>query len=138
MTEKYRFIDHTADIRMEVFGRDLRELFVHAALGFTEAVSGQAEPTGSVVFSLNIEADGVEELLIDWLRELLFRKETQGFIFREAHIHELTERLITAEVIGGVADPDIYPEMEIKAVTYHGLKVEKTDSGYRAAIVFDI
>jgi SHS2 domain-containing protein len=131
-------LDHTADIRMEVRGTDLEELFANAALGMTRLIAeeSEVEPESELEFSL--EAYTVEELLVDWLRELLFFNQTTGFILIQPKIVEVSRTVLKARILGRIKCPDEEPLTEIKAVTYHGLSVQVDDRGYSAKIVFDI
>jgi SHS2 domain-containing protein len=131
-------LDHTADIRMEVRGTDLEELFANAAIGMTRLIAEESEvgPESELEFSL--KAYTVEELLVDWLRELLFVNQTTGFILIQPKIVEVSRTVLKARILGRIKCPDEKPLAEIKAVTYHGLSVQVDDRGYSAKIVFDI
>jgi SHS2 domain-containing protein len=134
----WSFLDHTADIRMEVHGTTLEEIFLNAARGFTSLLARESSAFPSIRFEVRLEADNIEDLLVDWLRELIFYHQTQGFIFSSADIGELSGTRLTAELAGRTLGPEEEPEIEIKAVTYHGLSVQKSNAGYAATIVFDI
>ncbi len=134
----WRLLEHTADIRMEVRGATKEELFINAARGFTNLLAPETQGRPDTDLELNLRADNVEELLVDWLRELLYRHETQGFILVSAEIEEISDTTLKAKLAGRTRGPDEEPEIEIKAVTYHGLSVQKTDTGYAVTIVFDI
>jgi SHS2 domain-containing protein len=134
----WRLLEHTADIRMEVHGSSLGELFLNAARGFTNLLVLEPQGRPDTELELLLKADNVEELLVDWLRELLFHHQTHDFILVSADIEEISDTIVKAKVAGRTRGRDEEPEIEIKAVTYHGLSVQKNDTGYAVTIVFDI
>jgi SHS2 domain-containing protein len=134
----WTLLDHTADIRMAVHGSSVGELFLNAARGFTSLLKREFRGLTDTDLEFRLEADNIEELLVDWLRELLFYHETRGFILVSADIEELSDTTLRAKLAGRTRGPEEEPEIEIKAVTYHGLSVHKNDAGYDVTIVFDI
>ena len=80
----------------------------------------------------------VDYLLFDWLNELLFRFETRGLLFREFDV-QLDGNVLMATIRGETCDRSRHRlAHEVKAITYHGLSVEQTDSGWRVELVLDI
>jgi len=122
--ERWTFVDHTADIRMEVRGRTPEDLFVNAALGLASLLG--SEPAGPADTELDVTLEGVdqEQLIVEWLREILYRSQVEGFALADAHIVELSENRIEARLSGSTAvQEEAEPGIEIKAVTYHGLSI---------------
>lgn len=133
------FLDHTADIRMEVHGETMEELFSNAARGLTSLLASQSSGDADTAIAVNLEGSDYEKLLVDWLREILFQNQARDFVLLEPHITYLSETGIEARLEGRLIQPEEEtPDQEIKGVTYHGLSIEETDDGYRARIVFDI
>jgi SHS2 domain-containing protein len=136
----YEPIDHTADAGMWVFGRDQIELFAHAAWALFDMMS-DAE-TIRLQQTKTITLDGAadwEDLLVRWLSELLFYYDTERFLCGSARLTTLEPTRLTAEVQGERFDPDRHPiDTEIKAVTYHQVTVEPSDTGWRARVIFDV
>ena len=102
----WTLLEHTADIRMAVHGSSMRELFINAAQGFTNLLAPESRGLSDTDLTLRLEADSIEELLVDWLRELLFHHETRGFILVSADIEE-TFRHHTE---GQIGRPDTRPQ----------------------------
>jgi SHS2 domain-containing protein len=134
----WTLLEHTADIRMAVHGSSREELFLNSARGFTNILAPESRGLPDTHLELHLKADSIEELLVDWLRELLFHHETRGFILVSADIEELSDTTLTAKLAGRTRGPEEEPEVEIKAVTYHQLSVHKNETGYDVTIVFDI
>jgi len=120
----YKFFDHTADIGVEVTGRTRKELFVNAA---------------EALFDVMIARD-VADLLINYLRELLYLFNGEKIITVRCEMIKFTSKELQARLTGEVFNnKKHFIKTEIKAVTYSGLTVEKQKSGGRKArIIFDV
>ena len=132
---RWQELDHTADLALHVWGRDLTDLFVTAATGMFSLVAA-ADPGGaSVRFELHLAAVDAESLLVDWLNELLYLCETQDFVGTEFEFATLTPTELHAEVAGL---PVGERRADIKAATYHMLVVMAAGAGYETEVVFDV
>ena len=143
--KKYEIIDHTADIGIRAYGKDLKELFLNAAYAMFEIML-EAIKKKSIFqkrehkkFILNKEGNNLEEVLVVWLSELLYLFSTEGLVMEKADIQKLDGSFIQAEVTGRMFSPDFYRiKTEIKAVTYHELEVKKAEHGYEVQVIFDV
>lgn len=135
----FRILDHTADIGLEAHGRDLAELFANAARGMFSVITDldSIQPTQPVPVSLT--ADGLEDLLVAWLSELLYLFSTRNMLFGRFEISEIDDHHIQATAFGQPVDPSRHELLtEIKAVTFHDLKLEKVNDAWQAKVLFDI
>jgi SHS2 domain-containing protein len=135
----FQTFDHTADIGLRIEAATLEELFIDAARGLTSLVVENCDDVQPRL-SETIQIAGTETdyLLFDWLNELLFRFETRGMLFREFEVR-LDPNGLEATVAGEPLDRSRHQlAHEVKAITYHGLSVEKTDGGWRTELVLDI
>ncbi len=136
---RYRVEDHTADLAITAFGATLEETFANAAY----AMFDQMADLGAIAQfpeqrELELRAQSAELLLREWLGELLFVAETEGLIFGRFSVSILSHWTLRGTAWG--ADISGVPprgSTQVKAVTYHGLKIKKTDAGYEASVVFD-
>lgn len=138
VTEPFEFFEHTADIGVRVTGATLPELFVNAARAMYAAL-GKLETTGREQRRVELQAETVEDLLHDWLAELLVEVETRQILYDKFTVTVQSSRL-EAELSGGTIDwGRSHPKEEIKAVTYHRLRVEQTPAGlWQATVIFDV
>ncbi|MFH1112956.1 MAG: archease [Pseudomonadota bacterium] len=134
----WRLLEHTADIRLEVEGETIEELFINAARGFAQLVAEAPAAESSEEIDVRLEAETVDDLLVDWLRELLFLNQTESFVFLEAQDIAVSGASLKARLLGRKFADDELPPFEIKAVTYHDMTIERTERGYVTRIVFDI
>lgn len=135
----FRLIDHTADLGMEVFGRDLPALYANAGMAlFDLLVHGQASRDYQQ-YNLRIRGEDRADLMVNWLRELLYFWNGRQQIVRQLIIRALSETVLEAEVMATDYDPDCHRILrEIKAVTYHRIAVETRKAGWRARVFFDL
>lgn len=136
---RYSIIEHTADIGIETYGENLFELFRNSAFALFDIIADIKGIKESIEINVDLEGFDLEELMINWLSELLYLSQTKGYIFREAYIDNITNISLKASVKGEFFNPDIHKfKMEIKGVTYHMLEVKKKKNGWIARVIFDI
>ena len=139
MSKKYELIDHTADFGIQVFGSDSQELFTNAALALFDVITEMDVLKGRD--SCNITASGEDwsDLMINWLREILYLWNGRELLVKSVQILSLSENNISAKIYFDAYIPDRnIIKTEIKAVTYHQVQVESSPSGWKAQIIFDI
>ena len=135
----FRAIDHTADIGLLIKGKNKEELFAEAARGMFSIVAGGRINGKLKVKSLKLEVTGptLEELLVSFLNELLYLAEKEKAIFNrfEIEIKKIKNRFYLQ---GRIKENSQVPKREVKAATYHNLKVEKKDNFWQTTIIFDV
>jgi SHS2 domain-containing protein len=100
----YEAVDHTADWALRVFGGDLSQLLVNAALGMASLMVADLTAVSlDVERNLILDAFDAETLLVDWLTELAYWAEDEQLVFREVGLSEVTENHLSAVVRGGKA-----------------------------------
>ena len=135
----WTFLDHTADIRMEVRGTTMEELFTNAAHGLTSLLAPETLPTPDREVHVELEGVDYNDLLVDWLREILFYYDAEGFVLSEARVDALSQSALQGRLLGTtLSSEELSGEMEIKAVTYHGLAITRHETGFSAQVVLDI
>jgi SHS2 domain-containing protein len=139
----YKFFDHTADIGVEISGRTKKELFANAASALfdilienNDSKSKTAKRVQKRQKTVTVEGSDVEDLLINFLREILYLFNGTGWVVEHCKIMECGNKKLVARLIG---EPFSKKKHSIKAVTYSGLSVEKQRSGgWKAMVIFDV
>jgi SHS2 domain-containing protein len=136
----YEFFEHTADIGVRVNGATLPELFQNAAAAMYEALGVLQKSEVRSQKSVALHATSLEDLLHDWLGELLYEVEAHHILYDEFEISELNSQRLVAGLRGGPIDfARSQTNEEIKAVTYHQLRVEQlADGPWQATVIFDV
>lgn len=138
--KSYELIEHTADIGIRTKGDSLKELFQNTALAMFDIIAkpktrNQRPATKEV--AIKQKAENRDELFVNWLNELLSLSAVKELIFSGFKINKLNENNLEASVTG--SDITNYKlNTEIKAATYHELKLEQTKSGWQAEVIFDV
>jgi SHS2 domain-containing protein len=135
----YETFDHTADLGLRIRAGDLNTLFAEAALALTSLFvedSGAIRPARRLEVAL--PADAVEYLLFDWLRGILYHFEVDGMLVARCDARIDADGL-HAVLEGEPLDPSRHElAHEVKAITYHDLRVEQTEAGWLAEVIVDI
>lgn len=136
---KYKLIDHTADFGIEVTGNDQKDLFVNAALAMFDLIANPSPLVGKSEFDLHVQGSDRCDLMVNWLRELLYLWNGKEVLIKAVDILSISEKTLTASLQHDRFDPDIHElKNEIKAVTYHQIKVEQNPEGWKATVIFDV
>jgi SHS2 domain-containing protein len=135
----YELFEHTADLGLRIRSGDLHCLFAEAGLCLFSAIVddvGTIRPHTHVVIEL---AGGDREfLLFDWLKELLYRFDVEHLVFGKFEVRVRDDGL-SGTAWGEPLDPARHVlSHEVKAITYHELKVEQTADGWLAEVIVDI
>ena len=136
----YKLIDHTADFGIQVFGSDLTALFENAAHAMFDLIVDHHKAGGTQRRQVDLKGDDWPDLMVNWLRELLYLWNGKGLIVKKADISSISEYNISAIVKIDPYDPTLHEiKEEIKAVTYHQIVVRpKGDRGWESKIIFDV
>ncbi|MBU4312114.1 MAG: archease [Candidatus Omnitrophica bacterium] len=140
MTKPYEIIEHTADVGLKVNGATLKELFENAASGMFDIIAHKRSSANEhKKIQIKKEVEDFEELLVDWLSELLYIFNRQKILFSNFKILELNNSGIIGEAFGEKINPSKNTlQTEIKAVTFHDLKIEEDKNNFSCQIIFDV
>jgi SHS2 domain-containing protein len=135
----YRLLEHTSDIKVEIYGSDLAELFTNAATCLFDLILDRRRVLGIQAVPVSLESAELSELFLDWLRELLFLFSTHSLAIRRVEIGSIEPTMVQATVFGEEFDSERHGlKVEVKTPTYHGYRIDKTDEGFRATVLFDV
>ncbi len=140
MAKRYQLIDHTADTGIRVFGNDPAELFAGAGAALFDIIFGLENISGAEKGGrVDVSGEDLPDLLAGWLGRLLLKFELEHFISSHFTIISIDERTLSADAFGESFDPAVHSAlMEVKGVTYHGLKVGQKEGLWTAEVIFDV
>lgn len=130
---KFKFLEHTADIKFKAYGSNINEVFENAALAFFEAITDTKKVKPKVKKEFSLEAQDKESLLYDFLEELLVLHEASNYLFSKFKV-EVNNHSLKAEVWGEKIKDSHELRNLVKAVTYHDMIVKEE----MAQVVLDI
>ncbi len=135
----YEILEHTADLGIRVQADDLNSLFAEAGRAlFSVIVRNLEDVRATDTLEFAIQEKETDFLLLDWLGELLFTFESRGLLLSNFSV-TIDENGLAARAQGEPIDGTRHQlEHEVKAITYHGLRVEPTDNGWMAEVILDI
>ena len=129
----YRWVEHTAELELEIEAETDEAVFEHALRAFAELVA--REPGGEPVrHEITLSAPDRATLLADWVEELVFLADTEGLVPRKIAELDLRPDGLRAVVEGRRGSPAPL----VKAVTYHDLEYARDPEGLRARLVLDV
>ena len=135
----YEVLEHTADVGLRVYARSLPELFANAGLGLMALAIEPQRFNEKERIPLSVTGSDIEQLLVNWLSEILYYMDTEGWAFTGFAITECSATAITAAGWGERRHPaERSHAVAVKAVTYHQLSVRETADGFEATVYFDI
>jgi SHS2 domain-containing protein len=128
----HRFVAHTGEVEIEIDAGSRADVFAEAAVALAELIGdgGGEQGTRTVAAS----GSDAATLLADWLDELVFLAETEGFVTEHVVELQLHERSLRASVAGRRTTP----RGLVKAVTYHDLVFEEDGDRWFARVVLDV
>ena len=133
----FKLREHTADIAVEADGKTLEETFEAVAEGLTAAHSDSIPRVGER-FTFAVEAESRDALLFDYLDELIYHRDVREVLPVDHRVSiDRRGQFILEASARGVPFSEI-DAREIKAVTYSEMELERTSSGWRAYVVFDV
>ena len=142
MTRNYKFIDHTADIAVELESSSLEELFIAGFEAWLSIVIDANNLKADDLIDVDISANSKEGLLVSFLNELNFLLSTKKWIslsIRSIKIIEDSHGFeVSAELSGIKLKNNFSLKQEIKSVTYHKMEIVKKKNNYSTLVVFDI
>ncbi len=137
----FEILPHTADMRMRVWGKTLKDLFRNALAGVAfylrPDILGLAKGKAKERQEIKVEAVDVSSLLIEFLSEVIAKTDIYNTVFTAISFKEFGENFLEG-VMGG-AKVDGF-EKEIKAVSYHEVDIKHNPETemYETILVFDV
>jgi SHS2 domain-containing protein len=135
----YSTFDHTADLGLAIKGESEEKLFANAAFAVFDIITDLERVEARDARRIDVEGDNREDLLINFLREVLYLYNGKRWLLKEVRIIRISEKALEAEALGEPFDGRKHEICkEIKAVTYHQTEVRKTPAGWTARVIFDV
>ena len=135
----FETFDHTADLGLRIRSADLNALFTEAGLALTSLLIEDVSTIRETqAVAIEFPPEDLDYLLFDWLKAILSHFDMDGLLLARFDVHVGPDGL-KATAHGEPRDETRHElAHEVKAITYHGLKVEQADGGWLAEVIVDI
>ena len=138
----YRLLDHTADFGLEIEAPDRAALYEQAALALFDVMLERRPKAGgrsrAIALTIRIEGQDRADLLVNWLRELLYLFNGKEQVLSAVDVQAINETSLSARItVEPFAARRHRVQNEIKAVTYHQIQVGPVAHGWLARVIFD-
>ena len=135
----FEFFDHAADVGLRITAVDLPGLYEGAAQALMHWIGPPPSHGKGRAEAVEVAGEDLEELMVRWLQELLYLFHARhGYVTAVKGLAVEPSRL-KAEVVWLPWDETSgHAYQEVKAVTYHGLRVERSGGGWEARVILDI
>ncbi|HAB53280.1 MAG: hypothetical protein A2315_14675 [Ignavibacteria bacterium RIFOXYB2_FULL_35_12] len=143
MSWEYNFLDHTADIAVDIKADTLDELFMASAYSWRDYISDDDNSFSSEKHLLDLSENNLEVLLVSFLSELNFLYQSESWMMDKVNSLIITEKNdswnLNAEILGQSFNrKEMNLKTEIKAITYHQMEIKEQQGRFSTRIVFDI
>lgn len=133
----YQIVEHTADVGIRAWAGSLEDLFTEVTYGLLD-IAGTRGETAEQDVAVDLEAPDLGALLVDWLSEVLYLQDGRDAVIQKVAIDEVRDGRVRGRVSIGPRGDAVLQGTAVKAITYHQLRVEKTDSGWEATVYVDV
>lgn len=135
----FEVIDHTADAGIIAHGTQLEQVFANAARALFSLITELDDVSEDIKCDVEIDGKDRESLLLEWLNELIYLFDTRHILLKKFDVKSLSGTHLKAACYGEKVDPSRHRiKTGVKAATYHMLRIDKDDKGYKAQVIFDI
>lgn len=141
--DRFRYLEHTADAKFEAYGKTVEEAFINAAIATFNIITDTEEIKPKIKKKIKVDARRDTSLLYDFIEELLFLLDTEGFVMHDIEAMEIIKEddgySLTAETTGD--DYRNYPGKvhgNIKSITYNDMSITEDDGRWTLTVVVDI
>ncbi len=138
---KFKFFEHTADIGIEAYGKNLNELFENAALATSEVMVNTKQIKPSIKKEINLDNKNIDNLLVDFLDEIIYYKDAEELLFSKFEVIIKKDSIykLKAKIYGEKINREKHElRDDAKAVTLYKFKLEKIKSGFKVRFILDI
>jgi SHS2 domain-containing protein len=134
----YHISKHASDLTLRVVGKTQPDLLVNSGIALFDLMSDLDKVEARERLPLEVEGIDQDDLIVNWMRELLYLFQVSGYLLKEFQIQEIKDNHVRAEVCGEKFNPDAHEiRQELLSVLYEQCRMEKTGSQWTARVTFE-
>jgi SHS2 domain-containing protein len=139
----FKFLDHPADIAVEVSGKSLEELFIESAKAWRKTVVHETKDSQNLILEIKLSSKIPEALLVNFLNEINYFLFTKKWLMNSVEIIKISKDILVwnlaAKITGDdISNSELSINEEIKAITFHQMNIKELNGLYTTRIIFDI
>jgi len=133
----FEILPHTGDVRVKAAGSTLAELFTAALEGMFDVAKPHFDVKAPTVERpFKIESADSSALLVDFLNEAIALSDANGEVYSSVRFDQVSDTTVVGSFLGKTVEGF---DTQIKAATYHDLKLERNQDGeMEATVIFDV
>ncbi|MFH1310915.1 MAG: archease [Nanoarchaeota archaeon] len=136
--EKFKFLEHTADVKFQAFGKNLPEVFENCVLALSNILSNNDKIKSVKKKTINIEGGDDKKFLYNLLEEVIYLLDAEDFITSKAKVN-FDEKVRQLRVIFYGDDSKKYKSLnQVKSPTYNDMFIKKQKNKFTAQVVLDV
>ena len=137
--KNYRLTTRQSELAVRVTGNSQADLFANSAFALFDVMTDVDKIEIKEQLPLEVEGADRDDLLVNWMRELLYLYQGSGYMLKEFRVHDVKDTRVKAEVCGEKIDPDRHEiRKEISAIAYNQGRMQKTGNQWTAQLIFEI
>ena len=136
---KYRITRRQTELAVRITGNSQADLFSNSGFALFDVMAEVEKIEIKERVPLEVEGTDRDELLVNWVRELLYLYQGSGYLLKEFKINEVKDTIVKAEVCGEKIDPDRHEiKQEIASVASRKSRMQKTGNQWIAQVIFEL
>lgn len=137
--KNHRIVARQSELAVRVVGTSQINLFVNAAFALFDVLTDTEKIDAKERMQLEVDGSDRDDLLVNWLRELLYLYQGSAYLLKEFTIQEMKDTTMKAAVSGEKLDPDRHEiKQEIAAVAYDQSHMQKTGDLWIAQVILEV
>ena len=134
---KFKYLEHTADCKFQAFGKTLEEAFTNSALAMSNVMHPPEKIKPKIEKTIEVKGKDRQSLLYNFLEELLFLLDTEGFLLNKVKEIKIENNKLKAIIIGDSAE-NYEIHGAVKAVTYNDMYIKEEHNEVKIQVVVDL
>jgi len=138
---RFTYLPHTADVMFQAYGKTVEEAFGNAVLAMTNYLTPVDKVQAKVFKKISLSAGRLETLLYDFLEQVLYFIDTEGFLSSRVQKLKITQaggKYHLIATVGGDSYKNYELHGDIKAITYSDMFIKEEDGKWMVQVVLDI
>ncbi len=139
MKELFKILEHPADLGIEAYGNSMEDVFKNSAKGLIFIIAGNSKIDNNLTKKITISAMDRENMFVRWLNEILFLYDSEKFLMSDVEFKNISDTSLCANVAGEKYNKIKHQlKLDVKAVTYHNLIIEKERDIWKSRVYLDV